>query len=141
MSSPRFSFACLLTLSVAVMFALFVVAVYRDPSVLTTFPPPCIFRKATGIYCPGCGSTRALRALFEGDFLAALRYNPFSIAVLFALPALLVLRRPRFRAVYYRLAVVVCVVVLVFTVLRNVPLRAFDLLRPPTAIASSSPSR
>ncbi len=133
MSSPRFSFSCLLILSVVVMFALLVVAVYRDPSVLTTFPPPCIFRKATGIYCPGCGSTRALRALFGGDFFAALRYNPFSVAVLFALPTLLVLRRPQFRALYYRLAVVVCGVVLVFTILRNVPLPAFDFLRPPTA--------
>ena len=140
MSSPRFPFICLLILNVAVMFALLVVAVYRDPSVLTTFPPPCIFRKATGIYCPGCGSTRALRALFAGDFLAALRYNPFSVAVIFALPALLVLRRPRFRALYYRLAVVVCAVVLVFTVLRNVPHPTFDFLRPPTA-ASVSTSR
>lgn len=133
MLSPRFSFSCLLILSVVVMFALLVVAVWRDPSVLTTFPPPCIFRKATGIYCPGCGSTRALRALFGGDFFAALRYNPFSVAVLFALPTLLVLRRPQFRALYYRLAVVVCGVVLVFTILRNVPLPAFDFLRPPTA--------
>lgn len=141
MSFPRLSFAGLVVLCAAAMFALFVVAVYRDPSVLTTFPPPCIFRKATGIYCPGCGSTRALRALFRGDFLAALRYNPFSVAVIFALPALLVLRRPRFRALYYRLAVVVCAVVIVFTVLRNVPFPAFDFLRPPTAAVSSSPSR
>ena len=133
MSSQRLSFVCLLVACAAVMFALLVVAVYRDPSVLTTFPPPCIFRKATGIYCPGCGSTRALRALFGGDFFAALRYNPFSVSVLFALPALLVLRRPQFRALYYRLAVVVCAFVLVFTVLRNVPLPAFDFLRPPTA--------
>ena len=138
MSSSRFSFASLLILSVVATFALFFVAVWRDPSVLTTFPPPCIFRKATGIYCPGCGSTRALRALFGGDFFAALRYNPFSISVLFALPALLVLRRPQFRVLYYRLAVVACVFVLVFTVLRNVPLPAFDFLRPPTAAVSSS---
>ena len=141
MSSQRLSFVWLLVACAAVMFALLGVAVYRDPSVLTTFPPPCIFRKATGIYCPGFGSTRALRALFGGNFLAALRYNPFSVAVLFALPALLVLRRPRFRAFYYRLAVVVCGVVLAFTVLRNVPLPAFDLLRPPTAAVASSPSR
>lgn len=140
MSSPRLSFAGLVVLCAAATFALFAVAVYRDPSVLTAFPPPCVFRKATGIYCPGCGSTRALRALFAGDFLAAFRYNPFSIAVLFALPTLFVLRRPQFRALYYRLAVVVCVVVLVFTVLRNVPHPTFDFLRPPTA-ASVSTSR
>ena len=133
MSSPRLSFAGLVVLCAVATFALFAVAVYRDPSVLTTFPPPCVFRKATGIYCPGCGSTRALRALFKGDFFAALRYNPFSVAALFALPAFLVLRRPQFRVVYYRLGIVVCAVVLAFTVLRNLPLPAFDFLRPPTA--------
>ena len=133
MSSSRFSFVGLAVFCAVATFALFAVAVCRDPSVLTTFPPPCVFRKATGIFCPGCGSTRALRALLGGDFLAALRYNPFSIAVLFALPTLLVLRRPKFRAVYYRLGVVVCAVVLVFTVLRNLPFPAFDFLRPPTA--------
>ncbi len=141
MSFPRLPFAGLVVLCAAAMFALFVVAVYRDPSVLTTFPPPCVFRKATGIYCPGCGSTRALRALFGGDFFAAFRYNPFSVAALFALPALFVLRRPKFRAVYYRLAAVVCAVVLVFAVLRNVPHPAFDFLRPPTAAVFVSPSR
>lgn len=133
MSFPRLSFVGLVVLCAVATFALFAVAVYRDPSVLTTFPPPCVFRKATGIYCPGCGSTRALRALFAGDFFAALRYNPFSIVAFFALPVLLVLARPKFRAVYYRLGVVVCAVVLVFTVLRNLPLPAFDFLRPPTA--------
>ncbi len=130
MSFQRFSFVGLLVLCVVATSALFVVAVWRDPSVLTTFPPPCIFRKATGIYCPGCGSTRALRALSQGDFLAALRYNPLTIAVLFALPFLLVLRRPKFRAVYYRFAVVVCAVVIVFFILRNIPISAFDFLRP-----------
>jgi hypothetical protein len=141
MSSPRFSFVSLLILCVVATFALFFVAVWRDPSVLTTFPPPCIFRKATGIHCPGCGSTRALRALFQGDFLAALRYNPLSVAVLFALPFLLVLRRPRFRPLYYRLAAVVCALILGFTVLRNVPSPTFDFLRPPTAAVSVSTSR
>ena len=138
MSSPRSSFVGLLVLCVAVTFALLVVAVYRDPNVFTTFPPPCIFRKATGIYCPGCGSTRALRALVGGDFLAALRYNPLTIAVLFLIPLLFIFNRPKFRAVYRRLAVVICVAVIVFFALRNVPLPAFDFLRPPVAHVSSS---
>jgi hypothetical protein len=141
MQFRRLSFAALVVLCAASTPALFAVAVWRDPSVLTTFPPPCVFRKATGIYCPGCGSTRALRALFEGDFFAALRYNPLSVAFLFALPLLLVLRRPRFRPLYYRLAAVVCAVVLVFAVLRNVPSPAFNFLRPPTAAVSSPPAR
>ncbi len=48
--------------------------------------PGCTFRRLTGLECPGCGGTRALRALISGEPWAALRYNPFIIA---ALPILL----------------------------------------------------
>ncbi len=37
---------------------------------------PCIFRKITHLYCPGCGTTRMLAAILTGDFYQALRYNP-----------------------------------------------------------------
>jgi hypothetical protein len=41
------------------------------------FYPVCIFYKATGLYCPGCGTLRALEALILGDFRSAFLYNPF----------------------------------------------------------------
>ncbi|MEJ2068687.1 MAG: DUF2752 domain-containing protein, partial [Deltaproteobacteria bacterium] len=31
--------------------------------------PPCPFHLITGLYCPGCGSLRALHALFHGRFI------------------------------------------------------------------------
>ncbi len=36
----------------------------------------CVFRHATGQPCPLCGGTRACAALVEGDFLAAMQFNP-----------------------------------------------------------------
>ena len=44
--------------------------------------PGCTFRRLTGLECPGCGGTRALRALICGDIGAAFCHNPFIIATL-----------------------------------------------------------
>jgi len=41
------------------------------------FYPVCIFTELTKIYCPGCGTTRALEAMAKFDFWDALLYNPF----------------------------------------------------------------
>lgn len=36
---------------------------------------PCMFHQITGLYCSGCGSSRALRSILHLDFYQALRYN------------------------------------------------------------------
>ena len=60
-------------LAVLVFFALF-------PD-LTPFHTRCLFRTVTGIPCPGCGLSRATEALFHGDLLASLWYNPLGIVL------------------------------------------------------------
>ncbi|MCZ7633314.1 MAG: DUF2752 domain-containing protein [Phycisphaerales bacterium] len=40
-------------------------------------PITCTLRRATGIPCGTCGSTRAVFSLAQGDAASALRYNPF----------------------------------------------------------------
>lgn len=37
---------------------------------------PCLFRLLTGLYCPGCGGTRSVRLLLEGDLLGSFRFHP-----------------------------------------------------------------
>ena len=39
--------------------------------------PPCAFNKVTGLYCPGCGGTRATIALFRGQIIRSFRFHPF----------------------------------------------------------------
>lgn len=38
---------------------------------------PCMLLYTTGIYCPGCGGTRAVFALLHGHILQSLYYHPF----------------------------------------------------------------
>jgi len=49
---------------------------YTFPPVTSGFYPQCVFKQATGLDCPGCGTTRALHALVHGRFGEALHFNP-----------------------------------------------------------------
>lgn len=37
---------------------------------------PCLFRAITGLYCPGCGGTRAVLALLTGHPVKSFLYHP-----------------------------------------------------------------
>ena len=65
---------------------------------------PCLFREITGLYCPGCGGTRAVKALMKGEILSSFLYHPFILymvilAVIFAVSYLLYMKtkNPKFR--------------------------------------------
>jgi Protein of unknown function (DUF2752) len=85
----------------------------------------CPFRTLTGLRCPGCGGTRALRLLLRGKPVAAARSN--LIVVLLALP-FTVLVAQRFGAQHdvtatpvmtpIRARIVICVL-MSFGVIRN----------------------
>lgn len=99
--------------------------------------PSCVFHDLTGLYCPGCGCTRALTRLVRGDVSGAFRNNPTTIpgflvcAYLFALRLKTFWngREPNWGAVCY-VGLATCFTLVVFTVLRNIPLEALDFLRP-----------
>ncbi|MDR0273091.1 MAG: DUF2752 domain-containing protein [Clostridiales bacterium] len=51
---------------------------------LAPYYPRCNFNYFTGLLCPGCGNTRSVLALINGDIITALRYNisaPFMLIV------------------------------------------------------------
>ena len=41
-----------------------------------SYPLPCVFYSLTGFYCPGCGGTRAVRALLSGHPVLSFLYHP-----------------------------------------------------------------
>jgi hypothetical protein len=43
--------------------------------------PPCPFHAATGLWCPGCGSTRATHELLHANVAGAFSLNPLFVLV------------------------------------------------------------
>ncbi len=104
-----------------------------DPS---NGPTLCPLRATTGLWCPLCGSTRALHQLFTGHVGAAFGYNPLTtfVAPMLAWMVFAALVAtfggPTWRTLELspRATRVLLVVLVVFGVLRNLP--AFGALAP-----------
>jgi hypothetical protein len=107
-----------------------------DPTRTQLFPP-CPFKAITGgLDCPGCGATRAMHSMLNGDIAAAAGFNAMLLVALpyllyswlaWAMPAVTNRRLPILRipakAVYGILAVV-----MLWWVARNLPLAPFAAL-------------
>jgi len=104
--------------------------------------PQCLLYKATGIYCAGCGATRAVHALLHGRVLEALHDNAFVIS---ALPLAIFIagsyaisawqqnawpKRNVDERSLLRRGIILFVLMLTFMALRNLPGWPFSWLRP-----------
>ncbi len=97
-----------------------------DPAASHIYPP-CPVNYLTGLYCPGCGSLRALHALAHLDLRQALDMNPLLVV---SIPILaLMTARPRW---FQRpwVAWFSLILLLLYCVLRNLPGWPFHLLAP-----------
>lgn len=89
--------------------------------------PICPFRALTGLWCPGCGLTRATHHLLRGEIGRALHYNALVLVILAALAAawltwtLRAAGRDVRWAVPIRVQVLAGTVLLAFAVVRNLP--------------------
>ena len=124
-------------LAVPLCFILLVVIVQVIP--VDAFPLKCIFHEATGLYCAGCGGTRAVYALFRGDILTALHSNALVTLLLpvafyfyaagfiktFFKKILLPLPR-NFVPFLWALLIITCV----FMIIRNIGVFPFTFLKP-----------
>ena len=105
-----------------------------DPE--TSILPGCMFRAVTGLDCPLCGATRGVRQLLRGNPRAALDYNLLLIVIV---PAALLgylnwagarlgLWQPTW-AVGRGLSRVITVTLVLFAVVRNLPIPSLQWLR------------
>ena len=129
----RASLPWLALAAVAVLAAVWLLRMF-DPNAAGSPFPPCPFRAITGLFCPGCGITRALHALVHFDLARALAMNAMLVLSL-PLLAVMVLQGYTGRTLLPRAAARVVfdgrwwiAAMAAFGVLRNVP--AFAWLAP-----------
>lgn len=104
-----------------------------DPTTAPSPLPPCPIHALSGLYCPGCGATRALHALAHADVATALAMNPLLVVALPVLalmlvraawPAASLARLPLPRAMQWLWLIGS------FTIARNLPWAPFNWLAP-----------
>ena len=103
-----------------------------------SFFPKCSLYVATGFFCPGCGSTRALFHLTHGNVLEALRLNPGLMALItlgitdYVRFVVSVIRGNPFQTLFGKLKLLGALmgVMLVYGVIRNLPWPLFESLAP-----------
>lgn len=100
---------------------------------------PCVFYALTGLYCPGCGSGRAVMSLLHGHLYAAFRYNAAMVlllpfAALYAGAAswgyLKARENPLHRYLSTRSMLWLLAAVALYGALRNIPFPPFSMWAP-----------
>lgn len=108
-----------------------------DPSQSRIFPP-CPFRQLTGLYCPGCGSLRALHQLFHGNLAVAFSLNMLMVISLpFVLYGLLAQGMRYFFSkkiptIFIKAHWIwaIFALIIAYGIVRNIPISPFTYLAP-----------
>ena len=102
-------------------------------------PLVCIFNLITGLYCPGCGAGRACYSILHGQFVDAFCYNPLMTLILPFIGLYIAARAVDWvitggnhidKRINVKFLTGVLVVVVIYGVLRNIPVFPFTLLAP-----------
>lgn len=111
-----------------------IILIYILSLITTGTGIPCLIRKLTNLYCPGCGITRMFISLFSLNFYQAFRYNPlmFTYLILYIIYTLInhicvhlkKSKIPLNNGVYITLIIIA----IAFGILRNLP--NFSYLAP-----------
>jgi len=98
-----------------------------------------MFHEITGLWCPGCGGQRAFSLLVHGHFLQSLQYNlilPFALYICvklyYAIIENIFLGKPMSGKLHLpeSFARNFLIFLLVYSILRNIPLSPFIYLAP-----------
>lgn len=127
-----------LILTTSILGGVFILFYFFNPAD-DSFFLVCPFKYVTGYHCPGCGSQRAIHQLAHGNLRIAWGYNPLMVLSIplvlygFGIKSWNYLYSTdyRFKLFYNNFFVYTYFfVVLLFWILRNVPLAPFNSLAP-----------
>lgn len=112
----------IMVLTSALLFLLFITIVTEIPLLF------CWFHRLTGLYCPGCGMTRAIKSIISMGLYQAFRYN----ALIFIIPPIFCLysyfNYKKNEKITKILLIIMLIITVGYGVIRNVPY--FDYLAP-----------
>ena len=96
----------------------------------------CPIHEIFHVYCPGCGVTRMIIALFKGEFYQSFRYNQLlfillPVFIFFLINYIICIKnnkKPLYLRINNKVWIVVCIIMIVYAILRNI----FPYLAPTT---------
>lgn len=96
---------------------------------------PCLFHQLTGLYCPGCGLTRAFIMLQNFDLFGAIRMNALIVFIPIVLIYIIISMiryikntKPYFLKIPQPITYLILFLVVIFGIIRNIP--GFEYFRP-----------
>lgn len=105
------------------------------------FMPRCPFYFLTGMYCPGCGSTRAIHYCLNGNISESVRHHPLLLPFFVVIIFLYIKRGYELfsgKIISFRFELLMSKIILfifiIFFVVRNIPIDYWAWLRPPAVM-------
>lgn len=132
------SFHVIGVISVAAVMLLLTTLLFLFDPEKHDFYPRCPFHTLSGLYCPGCGSLRAMHHLLHRDFITAIGFNALTVVALAIFAGVFVykfLRRSsagRLPSFYIRAPWdwLLLGTTTVFWIIRNIPVAPLSWLAP-----------
>lgn len=89
---------------------------------------PCVFYEITGLYCPGCGVTRMIFSLLQGNIYQSFRYNPFLFILMWSYLFYIfyqIVNRRKVKKINDKVMIVLLIITISFGILRNISIFSF----------------